>query len=47
MDPITAGALAALAGGIGAEAGREAWLGLGLAALVRRPFRRGAASDEA
>ncbi|MFI8513231.1 hypothetical protein ACIGHB_19085 [Streptomyces sp. NPDC085460] len=45
MDPITAGALAALAGGIGAEAGREAWLGL--AALVRRPFRRGAASEEA
>ncbi|MFH8471990.1 hypothetical protein [Streptomyces sp. NPDC018000] len=41
MDPITAAALAALAGGIGTEAGRNAWLGL--TALVRRPFRRGVA----
>ncbi|MFD4371121.1 hypothetical protein [Streptomyces sp. NPDC058486] len=45
MDPITAAALAALAGGIGSEAGRNAWLGL--AALVRRPFRRGSAQAEA
>ncbi|MGA5508518.1 hypothetical protein [Streptomyces umbrinus] len=36
MDPITAAALAALAGGLGGEAGRQAWQGL--AALVRRPF---------
>ncbi|MFF1510868.1 hypothetical protein [Streptomyces sp. NPDC058326] len=41
MDPITAAALVALAGGIGTEAGRNAWLGL--TALVRRPFRRGSA----
>ncbi|WP_282697303.1 hypothetical protein [Streptomyces sp. CC208A] len=41
MDPITAAALAALAGSIGSEAGRNAWLGL--TALVRRPFRRGSA----
>ncbi|MFQ6146827.1 hypothetical protein ACLMNJ_27765 [Streptomyces seoulensis] len=41
MDPITAAALAALAGSMGSEAGRNAWLGL--TALVRRPFRRGAA----
>lgn len=39
MDPITAAALAALAGSVGGEAGRQAWSGL--AALVRRPFRRG------
>ncbi|MDT0320287.1 hypothetical protein [Streptomyces millisiae] len=39
MDPISAAALAALAGGIGGEAGRQAWASLG--ALVRRPFRRG------
>lgn len=36
MDPITAAALAALAGSIGSEAGRQAWQGL--TALVRRPF---------
>ncbi|MET8498862.1 hypothetical protein ACFUJX_04440 [Streptomyces rubiginosohelvolus] len=36
MDPITAAALAALAGGLGGEAGRQAWQGL--TALVRRPF---------
>ncbi|MFF6955668.1 hypothetical protein [Streptomyces sp. NPDC008317] len=41
MDPITAAALAALAGGLGGEAGRQAWLGL--TALVRRPFGRAAA----
>lgn len=40
MDPITAAALAALAGGLGSEGGRQAWQGL--VALVRRPFRRGA-----
>ncbi|MER5929891.1 hypothetical protein [Streptomyces sp. NPDC002054] len=46
MDPITAAALAALAGGLGSEAGRQAWQGL--TALVRRPFQRGAAQgDEA
>ncbi|MEV6199590.1 hypothetical protein AB0M64_06420 [Streptomyces sp. NPDC051771] len=45
MDPITAAALAALAGSIGSEAGRNAWLGL--TALVRRPFRRNAALEEA
>lgn len=38
MDPITAAALAALAGTIGGEAGRHAWQGL--TALVSRPFRR-------
>ncbi|MEU9608271.1 hypothetical protein [Streptomyces sp. NPDC048057] len=42
MDPITAATLAALAGGLGGEAGRQTWQGL--AALVRRPFQRG--SDE-
>ncbi|MDK0520447.1 hypothetical protein [Streptomyces sp. ML-6] len=41
MDPITAAALAALAGSIGSEAGRQTWQGL--TALVRRPFRRGSA----
>nr|WSW59571.1 hypothetical protein OG513_13790 [Streptomyces sp. NBC_00998] len=41
MDPITAAALAALAGGLGGEAGRQTWQGL--AALVRRPFGRTAA----
>ncbi|MFE3553881.1 hypothetical protein ACFXKW_03290 [Streptomyces sp. NPDC059193] len=40
MDPITAAALAALAGGLGGEAGRHAWQGL--TALVRRPFGRAA-----
>ncbi|MEK8143897.1 hypothetical protein NKH18_24015 [Streptomyces sp. M10(2022)] len=43
MDPITAAALAALAGSVGGEAGRQAWQGL--TALVRRPFQRGAAQD--
>ncbi|MFE3861195.1 hypothetical protein ACFXPT_12290 [Streptomyces goshikiensis] len=41
MDPITAAALAALAGGLGGEAGRQTWHGL--AALVSRPFGRTAA----
>ncbi|AJP02726.1 hypothetical protein TU94_15790 [Streptomyces cyaneogriseus subsp. noncyanogenus] len=40
MDPITAAALAALAGGLGGEAGRQAWQGLSV--LVRRPFGRAA-----
>ncbi|MFB6518479.1 hypothetical protein [Streptomyces sp. NPDC056401] len=38
MDPITAAALAALAGSIAGEAGRQAWHGL--TALVSLPFRR-------
>ncbi|MDX2676773.1 hypothetical protein [Streptomyces soliscabiei] len=40
MDLISAALLAALAGGAGGEAGRQAWSGL--AALVRRPFQRSA-----
>ncbi|MEU3752015.1 hypothetical protein AB0H17_04505 [Streptomyces olivoreticuli] len=43
MDPITAAALTALAGGLGGEAARQAWQGL--SALVRRPFARGEALD--
>ncbi|MCP9958566.1 hypothetical protein [Streptomyces sudanensis] len=43
MDPITAAALAALAGGLGGEAGRQAWQGL--TALVRRPFGRAATQE--
>ncbi|MEU6225373.1 hypothetical protein [Streptomyces sp. NPDC047042] len=39
MDPISVTLLAALAGGLGGEAGRQAWQGL--TALVRRPFQRG------
>ncbi|MFI6249816.1 hypothetical protein [Streptomyces sp. NPDC051016] len=38
MEPVSVALLAALAGGIGGEAGREAWQRL--ATLVRRPFRR-------
>ncbi|MGW0791196.1 hypothetical protein ACWD04_23875 [Streptomyces sp. NPDC002911] len=38
MDPITAATLAALAGGLGGEAGRQVWQGL--TTLVQRPFRR-------
>lgn len=38
MEPISVALLAALAGGLGGEAGREAWASL--SALVRRPFRR-------
>ncbi|MEW2573020.1 hypothetical protein [Streptomyces sp. NPDC047070] len=41
MDPISATALSALAGGIGGEAGRQAWTAL--SALIRRPFRGGEA----
>ncbi|WP_033226944.1 MULTISPECIES: hypothetical protein [unclassified Streptomyces] len=41
MDPISAAALAALAGGVGGEAGRNAWQAL--SALIRRPFRHGEA----
>lgn len=40
MDPVTVALLAAIAGGAGGEAGRQAWVGLG--ALVRRPFRHDA-----
>ncbi|MEU5977483.1 hypothetical protein [Streptomyces sp. NPDC047315] len=40
MDPITAATLAALAGGLGSEAGRQVWQSL--TAIVRRPFGRGA-----
>ncbi|AKH85608.1 hypothetical protein AA958_28965 [Streptomyces sp. CNQ-509] len=39
MDPVSVALLAALAGGAGSEAGRQAWTGL--SALVRRPFRCG------
>jgi hypothetical protein len=44
MDPISAAALAALAGGIGGEAGRQAWTAL--SALIHRPFRRVEADGE-
>ncbi|RLU80612.1 hypothetical protein CTZ27_34480 [Streptomyces griseocarneus] len=44
MDPISAAALAALAGGVGGEAGRQAWQGL--SALVRRPFGRRAGTQD-
>ncbi|MFJ2778206.1 hypothetical protein [Kitasatospora sp. NPDC087315] len=44
MDPISAAALAALAGGIGGEAGRQAWTAL--SALIHRPVRRGEANGE-
>ncbi|MFF7364848.1 hypothetical protein [Streptomyces sp. NPDC008125] len=43
MDQITVAALTALAGGVGGDAGRQAWQAL--TALVRRPFRRGSADD--
>ncbi|WP_411073563.1 hypothetical protein [Streptomyces sp. cmx-4-7] len=39
MDPVSIGLLAALAGGVGGELGRQSWAGL--SALVRRPFSRG------
>jgi hypothetical protein len=45
MDPISAAALAALAGGIGGEAGRQAWTALN--ALIHRPFSHGEADGEA
>jgi hypothetical protein len=38
MDPISAALLAALAGGVGGELGRQVWAGLGT--LVRKPFQR-------
>jgi hypothetical protein len=38
MEPISMVLLAALAGGAGGEAGKQAWSGL--IALVRRPFHR-------
>ena len=38
MDPVSVGLLAALAGGIGGEVGRQSWASL--SALVRRPFTR-------
>ncbi|MFJ9933717.1 hypothetical protein ACIRSJ_11360 [Streptomyces virginiae] len=39
MEPISMVLLAALAGGVGGEAGKTAWSGL--KTLVRRPFHRG------
>ncbi|MGW6974292.1 hypothetical protein [Streptomyces sp. NPDC054952] len=39
MDPVSVGLLAALAGGVGGELGRQTWAAL--SALVRRPFGRG------
>ena len=44
MEPISLALLAALAGGAGGEAGRQAWSTL--TALVRRPFRSVGAADE-
>ncbi|WP_228991900.1 hypothetical protein [Streptomyces sp. DH8] len=45
MEPISAVVLAALAGGLAGEAGRDAWTAL--AELVRRPFQRGRADEQA
>jgi hypothetical protein len=45
MDPTSAATLAALAGGVGGEAGKQAWTAL--SALVRRPFHHGEADSEA
>ncbi|MFF1442394.1 hypothetical protein [Streptomyces sp. NPDC058295] len=42
MEPISVALLAALAGGAGGEAGRQAWATL--SELVRRPFRRDGSS---
>ncbi|MFF3725074.1 hypothetical protein ACFYYM_22180 [Streptomyces erythrochromogenes] len=39
MDPVSVALLAALAGGVAGEIGRQTWTALG--ALVRRPFGRG------
>jgi hypothetical protein len=39
MDPISVALLAALAGGVAGEVGRQSWTAL--SALVRRPFRGG------
>ncbi|MET7647929.1 hypothetical protein ABZS83_30715 [Streptomyces sp. NPDC005426] len=44
MEPISAIILAALAGGLAGEAGRETWTAL--AELVRRPLRRGRADEQ-
>ncbi|MGW6517927.1 hypothetical protein [Streptomyces sp. NPDC054962] len=43
MEPISVALLAALAGGAGGEAGRQAWATL--SELVRRPFRRDGSGD--
>ncbi|GGL18129.1 hypothetical protein [Streptomyces flaveus] len=43
MDPISVALLAALVGGVGGEAGRQAWADL--SALVRRPFQRSGDTD--
>ncbi|WP_405626138.1 hypothetical protein OG933_07710 [Streptomyces sp. NBC_00016] len=43
MEPISVALLAALAGGAGGEAGRQAWATL--SELVRRPFRRDGNGD--
>jgi hypothetical protein len=46
MDPVTLGAvLAAIAGGAGGALGSQLWAGV--SGLVRRPFRRGHATEEA
>jgi hypothetical protein len=45
MDPISVALLAAWAGGLGGEAGRQAWDGL--VTLVRRPFRHGGTESDA
>ncbi|MFI9172747.1 hypothetical protein [Streptomyces lincolnensis] len=44
MEPISVALLAALAGGAGGEAGRQAWTSL--SSLVRRPFRRAAETND-
>lgn len=45
MDPVSVGLLAALAGGVGGEVGRQTWAGL--SALVRRPFQSARDSGQA
>lgn len=44
MDPVSVGLLAALAGGVGGELGRQSWASL--SALVRRPFNRSGRGDD-
>ncbi|MCI4046132.1 hypothetical protein [Streptomyces sp. TRM75563] len=44
MDPVSVGLLAALAGGVGGEVGRQTWAGL--SALVRHPFQSGRGSGQ-
>ncbi|OAH10246.1 hypothetical protein [Streptomyces jeddahensis] len=44
MDPVSVGLLAALAGGVGGEIGRQAWAAL--SELVRRPFRGGQDTED-